>query len=146
MTPSQPATFGHHQPGWGWWAHWWERLFTLDVQLLAFNDYHGHLEADTPGDVDDQLAGGSEYLSTKLAELREGNRNSLTVAAGDLIGGSPFFSGLFHDEPSVESLNALGLDVSSVGNHEFDEGVDELLRMKKGGCHPIDGCYFPDDP
>ncbi len=68
------------------------------------------------------------------------------MAAGDLIGGSPFLSGLFHDEPSVESLNAMRLDVSSVGNHEFDEGTDELLRMQRGGCHPVDGCYFPDAP
>lgn len=118
----------------------------VDLQLLAFNDYHGHLEAGTPGSVAGAPAGGSEYLSAKLNELRKGNRYSLTVAAGDLIGGSPAFSGLFHDEPSVESLNAMDLDVSSVGNHEFDEGVTELLRMQKGGCHPVDGCYFPDEP
>ena len=117
-----------------------------ELQLLAFNDYHGHLEASTPGTIDGAAAGGSEYLSTELTRLREGHKNSLTVAAGDLIGGSPAFSGLFHDEPSVESLNAMGLDVSSVGNHEFDEGVTELLRMQTGGCHPTDGCYFPDEP
>jgi len=118
----------------------------VQLQLLAFNDYHGHLEANTPGTVDGAPAGGSEYLSAKLNELRAGNKYSLTVAAGDLIGGSPAFSGLFHDEPSVESLNAMGLDVSSVGNHEFDEGVTELLRMQEGGCHPVDGCYFPEAP
>ncbi len=67
----------------------------------------------------------------------------MTVAAGDLIGGSPFLSGLFHDEPAVESLNALGLDVSSVGNHEFDEGVGELVRMQYGGCRLDEGCYLP---
>jgi 5'-nucleotidase len=118
----------------------------VDVQLLAFNDYHGHLERNTPGTVGTTPAGGAEFLSAKLSELREGQKNTLTVAAGDLIGGTPFLSGLFHDEPSVESLNAMGLDVSSVGNHEFDEGVTELLRMQNGGCHPVDGCYFPDDP
>ncbi len=118
----------------------------VDLQLLAFNDYHGHLEANTPGAINDAPAGGSEYLSAKLSELRQGNKYSLTVAAGDLIGGSPAFSGLFHDEPSVESLNAMQLDVSSVGNHEFDEGVTELLRMQNGGCHPVDGCYFPGQP
>jgi 5'-nucleotidase len=118
----------------------------VQVQLLAFNDYHGHLEASTPGNVEGVPAGGGEYLSAKLNELRAGNKYSLTVAAGDLIGGSPAFSGLFHDEPSVESLNAMRLDVSSVGNHEFDEGVTELLRMQNGGCHPVDGCYFPDEP
>jgi 5'-nucleotidase len=124
------------------------------VQLLSINDYHGNLEAlqslRLPADVDPArtFAGGSENLATKLTELRTaaGDANSLTVAAGDLIGGSTFISGMFHDEPSVESLNAMGLDVSSVGNHEFDEGTTELLRMQEGGCHPVDGCYFPDEP
>lgn len=118
----------------------------IDVQLLAFNDYHGHVQPDQAGTVDGVPAGGGEYLAAKLQQLREGKKYSLTVAAGDLIGGSPAFSGLFHDEPSVESLNAMKLDVSSVGNHEFDEGVTELLRMQHGGCHPVDGCYFPDQP
>lgn len=125
----------------------------VSVQVLSFNDYHGHLEAtDGPltraQDPAQNPVGGVEYLSANLAALRAkvGAKNSLTVAAGDLIGGSPFLSGMFHDEPSVESLNALGLDVSSVGNHEFDEGTTELLRMQNGGCHPVAGCYFPDQP
>lgn len=118
----------------------------VQIQLLAFNDYHGHVQSTTPGTVNGIPAGGGEYLSAMLKTLRKGNKYSLTVAAGDLIGGSPAFSGLFHDEPSVESLNAMGLDVSSVGNHEFDEGVTELLRMQDGGCHPVDGCYFPGTP
>lgn len=118
----------------------------VQLQLLAFNDYHGHVLPNDAGTVEGIPAGGGEYLSAKLKELRAGNKYSLTVAAGDLIGGSPAFSGLFHDEPSVESLNAMGLNVSSVGNHEFDEGVTELLRMQNGGCHPVDGCYFPDAP
>lgn len=123
------------------------------VQLLSFNDYHGHLEATDPPlsavhDPSQTPVGGAEYLSSKLTQLRDkvGDGRSLTVAAGDLIGGSTFLSGLFHDEPSVETLNAMGLDVSSVGNHEFDEGTTELLRMQDGGCHPKDGCYFPDAP
>ncbi len=123
------------------------------VQILSFNDYHGHVKDDTAGSIDGSFggpaAGGGEYLAAKLAELRAGSTAtaSFTVAAGDLIGGSPFFSGLFHDEPSVESLNEMGLDISGVGNHEFDEGVEELLRMQNGGCHPVDGCYFTDyDP
>jgi 5'-nucleotidase len=118
----------------------------IPLQLLGFNDYHGHLKTEASGTVDGTPAGGGEYLATMLNQLRQGNKYSLTVAAGDLIGGSPAFSGLFDDEPSVESLNAMQLDVSSVGNHEFDDGVTELLRMQKGGCHPVDGCYFPDAP
>lgn len=123
------------------------------VQLLSFNDYHGHLEATDPKltkteDPSQTAVGGAEYLSTTLSNLRAkaAKGSSLTVAAGDLIGGSPFLSGMFHDEPSVESLNQMGLDVSSVGNHEFDEGTAELLRMQDGGCHPTDGCYFPEKP
>lgn len=118
----------------------------IPVQLLGFNDYHGHVLPNEAGTIDGIPAGGGEYLSAKLKELRQGKKFSVTVAAGDLIGGSPAFSGLFHDEPSVESLNAMKLDVSSVGNHEFDEGVTELLRMQNGGCHPVDGCYFPGQP
>ena len=67
----------------------------------------------------------------------------MTVAAGDLIGASPLLSALFHDEPTIEALNQLGLDLTSVGNHEFDEGDDELQRMQHGGCHPTDGCQRP---
>lgn len=125
----------------------------VNVQLLSFNDYHGHLEATDPPlskqlDPSQTPAGGVEYLSSAIKKLRNkvGDANSLTVAAGDLIGGSTFLSGMFHDEPSVESLETLGLDVSSVGNHEFDEGTTELQRMQYGGCHPVDGCYFPEKP
>ncbi|HET7328840.1 MAG TPA: bifunctional metallophosphatase/5'-nucleotidase, partial [Nocardioidaceae bacterium] len=123
------------------------------VQLLSFNDFHGHLEAEAGHTLGEELdpsatvVGGAEYLATTLEQLRDdASGKSLTVAAGDLIGGSTFLSGLFHDEPTVEALEALELDVSSVGNHEFDEGTTELLRMQYGGCHPQDGCYFPDHP
>jgi 2',3'-cyclic-nucleotide 2'-phosphodiesterase (5'-nucleotidase family) len=122
----------------------------VDLQILSFNDYHGHLEPPAgadgrlPGRPSTEGYGGVEYLSSTLSALRTGHRNTLTVAAGDLIGASPVVSGLFHDEPSVESLNTLGLDVSSVGNHEFDEGATELLRMQYGGCHPVEGCFDED--
>lgn len=116
----------------------------IDLQILSFNDYHGHLEPPTGtdatvlGSAGAITAGGSEYLTTHLRELREGHESTLTVAAGDLIGGSPFLSGLFKDEPAIETLNNMDVDVSSVGNHEFDEGVPELLRMQYGGCNPIE--------
>lgn len=123
------------------------------VQILSFNDFHGHLEPPagndarmrTTEDPSQQDLGGSEYLSTTLSMLRQKARYSITASAGDLIGGSPLLSGMFHDEPTIESMEALKLDVSSVGNHEFDEGLTELLRMQYGGCHPEEGCYFPDD-
>jgi len=110
----------------------------VNVQVLAFDDFHGYLEANP--------APGVEQLATSLAMLRQGHKNTITAAAGDLIGGTPFLSGVFQDEPTIESMNALGLDVSTVGNHEFDRGVTELLRIQKGGCSPVTGCYFPDQP
>ncbi|WND36723.1 bifunctional metallophosphatase/5'-nucleotidase [Streptomyces sp. BB1-1-1] len=123
-----------------------------DVQLLSFNDLHGNLEppAGSSGRVTELQpdgttktvdAGGIEYLATHLREAREGNRYSITAAGGDMVGASPLLSGLFHDEPTVEALNKLDLDVTSVGNHEFDEGAKELARLQNGGCHPTEGCY-----
>ncbi|MET9160297.1 bifunctional metallophosphatase/5'-nucleotidase [Streptomyces parvulus] len=123
-----------------------------DVQLLSFNDLHGNLEppAGSSGRVTEVQpdgttktidAGGVEYLATHLREARKGNRYSVTAAGGDMVGASPLLSGLFHDEPAIEALNQLDLDVTSVGNHEFDEGAKELARLQKGGCHPTEGCY-----
>ena len=123
-----------------------------DLQLLAINDFHGNLEPPTgsSGRVPDPNtganvdAGGSEYLATWMDRLAKRNPNTLTVGAGDLIGGSPFLSGLFHDEPAIDAMNDLDMDISGVGNHEFDEGKEELLRMQNGGCHPVDGCQDGD--
>jgi 5'-nucleotidase len=121
------------------------------VQLLAINDFHGNLQPPTgssgtiPTGVGTTVtAGGAEYLATWLDRLRQNNSHTFTVGAGDLIGASPLISGLFHDEPTIESMNAMGLDVSGVGNHEFDEGLAELKRMQNGGCHPVDGCQDGD--
>ena len=106
-------------------------------------------------------AGGAEYFATHLKALGSENLDTYVVSAGDLIGGSPLLSGLFHDEPTIEFMNSIGLDTIGVGNHEFDEGKAELLRMQYGnrayigggpnggtsytparldGCHPVDGC------
>ena len=106
-------------------------------------------------------AGGAEYFATHLKALGSENPDTYVVSAGDLIGGSPLLSGLFHDEPTIEFMNSVGLDTIGVGNHEFDEGKAELLRMQYGnrvyvgggpnggtsytparldGCHPVDGC------
>lgn len=82
-------------------------------------------------------------MATLVRQLREGHKNTIFVAAGDLIGASPFLSAMFHDEPTIESLSMMGLEVASVGNHEFDEGMDELRRMQMGGCHPTEKCRGP---
>ncbi len=123
----------------------------VEIQLLALNDFHGALEPPTgsggtvrtgPASTDAVPAGGVEFLSTQLAQLaaEQKKNNTITVAAGDLIGASPLLSAAFHDEPTIEALGLAGLDYASVGNHEFDEGADELLRIQNGGCHPVDGC------
>jgi 5'-nucleotidase len=119
---------------------------SITVQLLAINDFHGNLEPPTGsnGLIGRTPAGGAEYLATHLKNAIARNPNSIIVAAGDLIGASPLVSALFHDEPTIESLNAMNLAVSSVGNHEFDRGQDELRRMQAGGCHPSDGCQDGD--
>lgn len=115
---------------------------TVDVQLLAFNDFHGNLDPPdgANGRIGGSDAGGVAYLAAHLKALRAAHPNTITVSAGDNIGASPLLSGMFHDEPTIEALSDAGLDVSTVGNHEFDEGWWELYRMQKGGCHPIDGC------
>jgi 5'-nucleotidase len=118
----------------------------VEVQLLALNDFHGNILPPTgsSGRVGTVNAGGAEYLATHVRTLSEANRNTFVVSAGDLIGASPLLSALFHDEPTIEAMNMIGLDLNAVGNHEFDEGTTELLRMQNGGCHPVDGCQDGD--
>jgi 5'-nucleotidase len=114
----------------------------VKLDLLAINDFHGNLEPPTgsSGRINNTSAGGAAYLASVLNKERKKSRAAgakpLTVAAGDLIGASPLLSGAFHDEPTIKAMNQMHLDVTSVGNHEFDEGVTELLRMQKGGCLP----------
>lgn len=119
---------------------------TVDVQILAINDFHGNLEPPTgsSGRIDNINAGGVEYLATHINNLRATNPNTVVVSAGDMIGASPLISALFHDEPTIEAFNLIKLDFNAVGNHEFDEGAAELLRMQNGGCHPVDGCFGDD--
>ncbi|MCK1798251.1 5'-nucleotidase C-terminal domain-containing protein [Streptomyces sp. XM4193] len=125
---------------------------TVDLQMLAINDFHGALEPPEgsggqvtheheDGTTEQIDAGGVEYLATALRKARKGQDRSVTVAAGDMVGASPMLSGIFHDEPTIEALNKLKLDVAGVGNHEFDEGAEELKRKQNGGCHEEDGCY-----
>jgi 5'-nucleotidase len=126
---------------------------TVDLRILAINDFHGYLRASSSGiriaDPNDKTkkitvpAGGAEHMATLVKELSEGHKNTIFVAAGDLIGASPLLSAMFHDEPTIESLSMMGLALASVGNHEFDEGKDELKRMQDGGCHPVDQCRGP---
>jgi 5'-nucleotidase len=120
----------------------------LKVKLIAFNDFHGNLEPpgssirapengaapeDDPRDVA-VPAGGLARFATLVEQLAAENPNHVITSSGDMIGASPLVSALFLDEPTIEAMNALGVDFNSVGNHEFDRGVDELKRKQTGGC------------
>ena len=108
----------------------------MQLRILGINDLHGHIatSSDSFGGV-----GRADYLAANIAAARAEAENSILVSAGDLIGASPLLSALFHDEPTIEAMNLMGLDINGVGNHEFDEGPAELRRMQAGGPHPVDG-------
>ena len=108
----------------------------VQLQILALNDFHGNINTFSSSFG---ATGGAQNLATNIAAAEAGVRNSIFVSAGDLIGASPLISALFHDEPTIEVMNEIGLDINGVGNHEFDEGPAELLRMQRGGSHPVDG-------
>ncbi len=114
------------------------------VKVIGFNDYHGNLEspgtfgASTAVPVADRpAAGGADFVAGHVAKLKAQNRFNVVVGAGDLIGATPLISALFNDEPAVETLNRIGLEFSAVGNHEFDKGSTELLRLQNGGCKAL---------
>ena len=120
------------------------------VKIIGFNDYHGNLQ--TPGtfglnttipSAQRPLVGGAEYLAAYVARLKQQNPLNVVVGAGDFIGASPLISALFFDEPAVETLNKIGVEFSSVGNHEFDKGKNELRRLQNGGCKITNGLPDP---
>jgi 5'-nucleotidase len=121
---------------------------TTTVQILSLNDFHGQLRppdsTSSGGRIGATPAGGSEYLASYVRDLEATNPNTLFVSAGDVIGATPLVSAIFHDEPTIEAMNLMGLDYNGVGNHEFDEGSAELTRMQEGGCHPVEGCFGGD--
>lgn len=112
----------------------------VQVTVLAINDFHGHLQPPRgglrrpdpaePGKSLNLPAGGAAHLATAVREAKATLPNPVFVAAGDLIGASPLISALFQDEPTVMALGAMGLFASAVGNHEFDRGAAELLRLQ----------------
>jgi 5'-nucleotidase len=108
----------------------------VNLQILAINDFHGNI-ATSSGSFGG--VGRADFLAANIAAAEAAADNSIFVSAGDLIGASPLISALFHDEPTIEAMNLMGLDLNAVGNHEFDEGSAELLRMQNGGSHPVDG-------
>jgi len=117
---------------------------TTTIKIVAFNDFHGQLESPgtlrtNPASSTPNVAvGGVDWMAGYISKLKSQNPNTVVVSAGDIIGATPLVSALFHDEGTIETMNRLGLDFNSVGNHEFDEGKAELKRMQTGGCHPTD--------
>jgi 5'-nucleotidase len=103
-----------------------EREGVVKLRLLGVNDLHGHLEPPREG------IGGAAWLDAHLDAATIPGR-TIRVHAGDMVGASPLISSWFHDEPAIEAANQLEFDVGTVGNHEFDEGGDELLRLLRGG-------------
>lgn len=117
----------------------------VKIRLIAINDFHGtllppenatRLPGPAAGEPVSVPLGGAAYLATAVSRLKAGNPLNVVVAAGDLISASPLESALFHDEPAIAALDAMGLEISAVGNHEFDDGRDALLRIQRGGCAP----------
>ncbi|MDP4302451.1 bifunctional metallophosphatase/5'-nucleotidase [Leptothrix discophora] len=122
----------------------------FQVKLLGFNDYHGNLLSPGTFGVNTAVpaalrpaVGGADFLAAEVARRKALNPLHVVVGAGDFIGATPLVSALFHDEPAVETLNRIGMDFSAVGNHEFDKGAAELLRLQKGGCKIVDGLQDP---
>ena len=119
-----------------------ERHGTVPLKIVAINDFHGNLQAPAEGLVSGGSsipAGGAAYLAAWVAKLKAGTRHSVFVSAGDLVGGSPLLSSMFDDEPTIEAMNAMGLEFEAAGNHEFDHGLAHLERLQHGGC-PNAGC------
>ncbi len=120
------------------------------VKLIGFNDYHGTLESPGTFGVNTAVhaanrpaVGGADFMAAHVAALKKQNSLNVVVGAGDLIGATPLISSLFFDEPSIETLNRIGLEFTSVGNHEFDKGSAELLRLQNGGCKTTGGITDP---
>ena len=118
----------------------------ITVKIIGFNDFHGNLQS--PGTFGQNTivptaqrpaVGGAEYIAAYVARLKAQNPLNAVVGGGDFIGASPLISALFFDEPAVEVMNHVGVDFTSVGNHEFDKGSVELKRLQAGGCKLTNG-------
>ncbi len=116
------------------------------VKIIGFNDYHGTLQSpgtfgvNTLVPVDQRPAvGGAEFIAGHVNRMKAQNPLNVVVGAGDFVGASPLISALFFDEPSIETVNRIGLEFNAVGNHEFDDGKGELKRLQRGGCRITNG-------
>jgi 5'-nucleotidase len=116
----------------------------IQLRLIAINDFHGNLEEGhlelrwpnptTPAAPSKLATGGAPAIAGLVHSLRQGTPHSLVLSSGDLIGATPLISALFRHEPTIAIANDIGVDLAIPGNHEFDAGQAELLRLLKGGC------------
>jgi 5'-nucleotidase len=107
------------------------RQGTVQLQLLGVNDLHGHLEPPEPG------LGGVAWLGAWLDRSAASHPGrTIRVHAGDMVGASPLISSHFRDEPAIEATNRMAFDVGTLGNHEFDEGGPEALRLVRRADYP----------
>ena len=121
-----------------------EKSATVEVKIIAFNDFHGNLktpslrvavpDATQSTGMRFEPAGGIEQFSAVVQALKAKNKNFAVVSAGDMVGATPLLSAFFKDEPTIEAMNLVGVDFHAVGNHEFDYGVKHLKRLRAGGC------------
>lgn len=117
---------------------------TLQVRVLSINDFHGALLGPAMPKIGGRAVGGAEHLAGHVRQLRAEVTHSLFVSTGDMVGASQLGSSLFFDEPTVEVMNAMGLQINAIGNHELNRGQQEALRLQRGGCHPVKGCIDGD--
>jgi predicted extracellular nuclease/2',3'-cyclic-nucleotide 2'-phosphodiesterase (5'-nucleotidase family) len=96
---------------------------TRQIQILGTNDFHGRLQRETGSPT-----AGAAVMAGAVEQLRAQNPDTVFAAAGDLIGASTFESFIQHDKPTLEALSKAGLEVSAAGNHEFDQGYDDLVN------------------
>ncbi|ANI99736.1 hypothetical protein A8O14_06385 [Polynucleobacter wuianus] len=119
----------------------------VKVKIIAMNDFHGYLnrsdnaelfliDPDNPKKVAKVKVGGAPYIASLVKKLKAENPNSIVVGAGDFVGASPAISSFTQDEATINVMGEIGLEVSAVGNHEFDRGKTELMRLQNGGCAP----------
>ena len=121
---------------------------TVTVKIVAFNDFHGTLQSPgrfgtSASSPERPAVGGADALAAHVARLKAQNPDNVVVGGGDFVGASPLASALFFDEPAVEVLNRIGVEFTSVGNHEFDHGAGELKRLQHGGCKLMGGRADP---
>ncbi|MGO1598934.1 MAG: bifunctional metallophosphatase/5'-nucleotidase [Brachybacterium sp.] len=90
-----------------------------EVTLMTFNDFHGAL-------------GGARGLVCAVETVRSEADTSFLFSAGDNVGGSAFESAVQNDEPTIDVLNEMGVDATAIGNHEYDQGIDDLLERIEG--------------